>query len=89
MFFTLARRYLPQSMREARRCGMSMDERPCMFAKLLCVGYKFPSSLSNLLHFPDPLRPYCAEEAAVTETPSRFPLFLRAFSATTDSFTIP
>lgn len=32
-------------------------------------------ALSNLLHFPDPLRPYCAEEATATQTASVFPYF--------------
>lgn len=62
MFFTLARRYLPQSMRE-------LASVECLWTRVrVCLRnfYVLATSslaLSNLLHFPDPLRPYCAEKA--------------------------
>lgn len=55
MFFTLARRYLPQSMRE-------LASVECLWTRVrVCLQnfYVLATSslaLSNLLHFPDPLR---------------------------------
>lgn len=71
MFFTLARRYLPQSMRE-------LASVECLWTRVrVCLQnfYVLATSslaLSNLLHFPDPLRPYCAEKATAAQPVSSF-----------------
>lgn len=71
MFFTLARRYLPQSMRE-------LASVECLWTRVrVCLQnfYVLATSslaLSNLLHFPDPLRPYCAEKATAAQSVSSF-----------------
>lgn len=47
-------------------------------------------ALSNLLHFPDPLRPYCAEEATATEAVSSFSLTpIRIFPNIDDELKVP
>lgn len=73
MFFTLARRYLPQSMRELASVECLWTRvRVCLQNFYVLATSSLP--LSNLLHFPDPLRlpPYCAEKATAAHPVSSF-----------------